>query len=183
MKKLLLIGDSVRMNYQPAVVRRLNGIVQICAPQDNARFARYTLWYIREWLGTYGTPDIVHFNNGMWDVYRHEKNGEIFTGDIKDYMTSIEKIYNLIAATGAKIIFATTTPVRDDNPNAKNSDIDRYNAAALSILAHKPVIINDLNLLLRHNTQKYICDDLMHLSQDGIELCGEKISETVKSLL
>ncbi len=183
MKKLLLLGDSIRMNYQPSVVRHLNGKVQICAPQDNARFARYTLWYIREWLGTYGTPDIVHWNNGMWDIYRHDTDGDVFTTDIKDYMLSIEKIYDLISGCGAKVVFATTTAVRENNPHAKNVDIDRYNAAALSILAHKDVFINDLNSLVRKDTEKYVCDDLMHLSPAGIELCGNRVAQVVESFL
>ena len=182
MKKLLLIGDSVRMNYQPGVVKQLNNIVSVSAPQDSARFAKYTLWYIREWLGTYGTPDIIHWNNGMWDVYRFEGETTPFS-KLEEYIESISKIYEIMKQSGAKIIFATTTPVAENNINAKNDEIDLYNKAALSVLSGKDIVINDLNALLRGNTDKYICDDLMHLSQEGISLCGSAIGDIVKKLL
>jgi hypothetical protein len=133
------------MNYQPAVVKNLNNIVSVTAPQDSARFAKYTLWYIREWLGTYGTPDIIHWNNGMWDIYRHEGETEPFTR-ITEYRETILKIYEIMKKSGAKIIFATTTPVDESNLNAKNADIDLYNKAALEVLSDKDIICSFLNM-------------------------------------
>ena len=49
MKKLLLIGDSIRMNYDKYVAQALEGQVQVFTPYENCRFAAYTYYAIGDW--------------------------------------------------------------------------------------------------------------------------------------
>ncbi|MDF2717420.1 MAG: hydrolase family protein [Paenibacillus sp.] len=44
MKKVLLLGDSIRMGYEPLVRAQLAEVAHVVAPAENGRFAKHTLW-------------------------------------------------------------------------------------------------------------------------------------------
>ena len=67
LKKVLLLGDSIRMSYQPFVSELLNGKAEVVGPADNCQFTLYTLSSIDRWINNLGQPDIVHWNNGIHD--------------------------------------------------------------------------------------------------------------------
>ena len=50
MKKILLLGDSIRLNYMPMVCKNLYGRAEVYGPEDNCRYAKYTLWCLSDWL-------------------------------------------------------------------------------------------------------------------------------------
>ena len=69
MTKILLLGDSIRENYQEKVKELLFGDnCEIFHPDENCRFSRYTLNSLKFWLPMCPNPDIVHWNNGLWDT-------------------------------------------------------------------------------------------------------------------
>lgn len=51
MKRILLLGDSIRQNYQSYVKENLAGIAEVFYPNENGRFGYYTLRYLHEWIG------------------------------------------------------------------------------------------------------------------------------------
>ena len=75
-----------------------------------------------------GTPDIVHWNNGLWDVHREAPRGELLT-PIIDYVTNLKRIAHEPQRTDAHIVFATTTPVHPESEGRSNEEIDAYNQA------------------------------------------------------
>jgi len=182
MTKILLVGDSIRLSYMPRVKELLDGKAIVWGPEDNSRFVKYTLWYIAEWMGHFGRPDIIHWNNGIWDVYRQNDEMGIFTS-LDDYMSDIRRLYAEMKKSGARIIFATTTPVGDAFRHISNEDIDRYNAAVLEFLKPEHVPINDLNRLIRQDKAGLLGKDMMHLSPDGIELAARQTASLLESLL
>lgn len=181
MKKILLIGDSIRMSYQQLVSEKLKGIAEVVGPQDNCRFAKYTLWYIQEWLATFGKPDIIHWNNGIWDVFFLNKEMGIFT-PVDEYKIYIKRVLEELRRTGAKkIIWATTTPVREGAP-CKNSDIDLYNAEANKIMKVENIDINDLNKIIKEK-DGYIAEDNFHLSPEGMNVCAQACVDFLKKYI
>ena len=50
MKQVLLLGDSIRMQYQPVVGKKLADIAEVSGPEDNGRWSGYTLNSLRFWL-------------------------------------------------------------------------------------------------------------------------------------
>ena len=48
MKKVVLIGDSIRKGYQPKVQEKLNGEVEVWGPQDNCRHSLWALDHFPE---------------------------------------------------------------------------------------------------------------------------------------
>ena len=182
MTKILLVGDSIRLSYMPRVKELLNDKAIVWGPEDNARFAKYTLWYIAEWMGHFGKPDIIHWNNGIWDVYRQNDEMGLFTS-LDDYMADMKRIYAEMKKSGAKILFATTTPVNDAFSKVSNEDVNRYNAAVLEFLKPENIPINDLNRLIGQDKFNLIAEDLLHLSPKGIELAAQQTAELLESFL
>ena len=68
MTKVSLIGDSVRLQYQPAVEKLLGAEYAVYGPNDNCRFAKYTLRGLFDWAEAMSGSRIAHWNNGMWDI-------------------------------------------------------------------------------------------------------------------
>ena len=48
MKKIILIGDSIRLGYDKYVKDALEGVAEVYYPNDSARFSEYTLRYLSE---------------------------------------------------------------------------------------------------------------------------------------
>ena len=71
MKKIMLIGDSIRMGYDEYVKNALQGVAEVYYPGENCRFAEYVLRYAHEWkseLKLDDSVDLVHWNAGLWDA-------------------------------------------------------------------------------------------------------------------
>ncbi len=181
MKKILLLGDSIRLNYAPYVYRKLGDKAEIVWPEDNCRFAKYTLHELPGWLKTYGTPDIVHWNNGLWDL--HHYNGREPLTDLTEYVRDLEKVANILKATGAQVIFATCTTASPQNPEWNNEEVSTYNAAAVRLMERLSIPVNNLHSVTKGHEDLCICDDLIHLTPQGIKLVGEKVVETLEKLI
>lgn len=189
MKNVVLIGDSIRLNYQHVVVRELKNIADVSYTADNNRFAKYTLAYLGDMLAQHGDADVVHWNNGIWDCMRFTPNTEPLT-PLSEYLADMCRIFDEISyyCPKAQIVFATTTPILpydDSDPTRQifNRDIDRYNAAVTPILRARGAVINDLGSLLSCAPQRYISDDRIHLSDAGKEASGVQSANIIRALL
>ena len=181
MKKVLLLGDSIRLNYAPYVYRNLSNKAEILSPEDNGRFAKYTLHELPGWLKTFGNPDIIHFNNGLWDL--HHFNGQEPLTPLADYLADLTRIIKLLKDTNAQLIFATCTPVRKENPEWSNGEIVIYNSQAVKLMKEHQIPINDLHTLLSGEEETYIAEDLIHLNRLGIKKAGEQVVKTIEQWL
>ena len=50
MKKLILLGDSIRMGYQREVEEILRDRMEVFGPNENGRWSGYTLNSLRFWM-------------------------------------------------------------------------------------------------------------------------------------
>lgn len=185
---LLLIGDSIRMFYSSCLKKELGQDYNVFEPEENCRFAAYTLNSLRHWLPNFPTPDIIHWNNGLWDTAVIYKEDGCFT-PIDVYLDNMQKILRELKKTGAKIIFATSTPVSDKKkflpgpmpPAGFNEDIMRYNDAVVNAFANEGVIINDLFSLIYEDREKYISDDMIHPNEEGRIVLTKAVADAVRS--
>lgn len=180
MKKVVLIGDSIRMiGYGNPVAERLSDAFEVWQPDDNCRFAKYTLRGLWDWQEGIRGADVIHWNNGLWDVCALFGDGE-FT-PIDEYVEIMLRLARLFIQRAKTVIFATTTPVRPENPHNKNETIEAYNAALVPKLRELGVVINDLYTPLSEDVYKFISDDLIHLSEDGIALAADMVEAVIRS--
>ena len=123
---------------------------------------------------------IVHWNNGLWDLSDLFDDGELFSSK-EEYVHNMLRIADQLLKKHEIVIFATTTPVNDRHSFIKNEDIVAYNQALIPHLVERGVFINDLHSLLVGDVDRYICDDLIHLSQEGIDLCARAVAEVIRA--
>jgi lysophospholipase L1-like esterase len=92
------------------------------------------------------------------------------------------RIARLLKKRAKTVIFATTTPVRCDNPHNKNEYIAAYNENIVPRLMEMGVVINDLYTPLSKDIDAYIReDDKIHLSDAGIKLAAEMVENIIRS--
>ena len=179
MKKVVLIGDSIRLiGYGNPVAKRLENEFEVWQPDDNCRFAQYTLRGLWDWQDGINGADIIHWNNGLWDVCCLFGDGE-FT-PIDEYVEIMLRLARLFKERASTVIFATTTPVRPENLHNKNETIAEYNKALVPKLEEMGIVINDLYTPLAKDLYKYICDDMIHLSEDGISVASDMVEAVIR---
>ena len=180
MKKVVLIGDSIRqIGYGAPVAERLSDEFEVWQPADNCRFAKYTLRGLWDWKDGIRGVDIIHWNNGLWDVSDLFGDGE-FT-PIDEYVDIMLRLARLFLQRARVVIFATTTPVRPENPHNKNETIGAYNEALIPKLRELGVVINDLYTPLAEDVYRFISDDLIHLSDEGISLAAGLVESVIRT--
>ncbi|MCR5484925.1 MAG: SGNH/GDSL hydrolase family protein [Clostridiales bacterium] len=182
MKKVLLIGDSIRLSYDHRVRELLKDEAEVWGPDDNCRFTKYTLWEINGWIGHFGKPDIIHWNNGIWDTFKIADDIDPFT-PLDEYLYNLEKIYGIMKRSGAKILFALTTPVRRQLLSDNIEKIRRYNEAASGLMKKLGVPVNDLYSLISSDIDGYIGDDCLHLNEKGVEAAARQTADFIRGYL
>ena len=183
---VILIGDSIRMFYEKEVQKVIGDGYQVFSPKENCRFSAYVLNSLRFWLNEFPTPDIIHFNAGLWDTAIIYKEDGCFT-PLDTYVDYMKKILRVLRSTGATVLFATTTPVSDEKykfdgpmpPAHRNEDIIRYNKAVMEAYAGEEVIINDLHALMYPERESLLRDDMIHPNDDGVQILGQAVAKAI----
>ena len=180
MIKVTLLGDSIRMiGYGPEVPGLLGEDFEVYQPDENCRFAKHTLRGMFDWEKDMSGSRIVHWNNGLWDICNIFGDG-LFTSE-SEYVETMLRIADILLKRHDKVIFATTTPVTDQNPYNRNSDIERYNDLIVPLLKEKGIVINDLYRLVASDIDRYIRkDDNIHLTDEGIRVCARQVADAIK---
>lgn len=180
MIKVTLLGDSIRaIGYGKMVPELLGSDFEVFQPEDNCRFAKYTLRGIFDWKEQMEGTNIVHWNNGLWDICNLFGDGAFSSEE--EYISNILRITDILLNKYDKVIFATTTPVRPENQHDSNKLIERYNQIIVPKLREKGVIINDLHNLVSTDVYRYISQDTIHLTDEGIKLCAEQVAMIIKN--
>jgi lysophospholipase L1-like esterase len=190
MKKVILLGDSIRAGYCRVVRAELEGKAEVIfAEGDNGRFTVYTLWQLGNLLKQHGKVDVIHFNNGYWDMETLPFTGEKVL-PIDEYTYYLKRIIKLARAAGARVIFATTTPLPADSNAEDNTgtgakfslekdSVIAYNNAALKVMEEENVPVNDLYALAKQDARYYKCEDNLHHTVEGNKVLGKAVADIV----
>lgn len=191
-KRVLLLGDSISIGYTPFVQKMLEGEMTVLRPTrngkpENCSGTTYGVANIDRWLQIDGGKwDVIHFNWGLHDLKHVKPDGK--TSDlatdppqatVEVYEKNLREIVAKLKATGAKLIFATTTPVPEGAMKVYRSDADavRYNEAALRVMNDHRVALNDLYAFAKPQlAQIQIQPANVHFTPKGSEaLAGEVV--------
>jgi lysophospholipase L1-like esterase len=183
--RVLLLGDSIRMSYQPDVAALLGADAEVVGPPENGQFTAHTRAMLERWLADLGTPNVVHWNNGLHDVGHNPARTPV-QYDLETYIANLKAILARLRATGATIIFATSTPVHAQRPFTtddwawRNDEIDAFNAAAVDLMQRAGVPVNDLHGVIAADVDRYLADDMLHLSDAGRQACARAAAAAVR---
>jgi len=186
--KILLIGDSIRLGYDALVKEAYRNQAQVLFPDDNCRFSTYVLRNLHEWAQGLGcTEDLacIHWNVGAWDTLTLFDDGPLVP--LSAYEECMERICKRIDLLfpSAKKIFATTTPMAEhlfDNPKVMmryNSDIEKFNDIAISVVKKYGHEINDLYALMSCQKEDYHSDTSHYYTKTGAQIITKKVCNEI----
>ena len=151
--RVLVVGDSISMNYHDAAAGALKGIANYHRIEDNCWSTLRGVAFMQYWLGDTTRKglgwDVIHFNSGLHDMKQQTLGGDYAVG-LDAYKKNLRKEIEIMKKTGATLIWCSTTPVPNDLGStryafrSKGAEKD-FNRAALEVLGDYPEIqINDL---------------------------------------
>jgi acyl-CoA thioesterase-1 len=189
---VLIIGDSISIGYAGLVRARLQGKANVIHNPGNAQGTTWGLANLQEWLGD-TKWDVIHFNWGLHDLKHVTEAGtsensndpnDPQQADLATYAANMEILVKQLKATGAKLIFSTTTPYPDGvKPYRLPEDAAKYNAAALEIMKANNIQVNDLYSLVSPKLETLQKPRNVHFKQEGSEVLAEQVAAVIQAAL
>jgi hypothetical protein len=156
--RVLIIGDFVHQQAVQGVQKDLKGKADVHYPRLDPGIvvsSSSVLEYFDQFVGE-GDWDVIHFNVGLGDlIYRAPwmKALRVFprhAGGIRNtppeqYKKNLHELVRRLKATNAKLIWASTTPIRHSAADVfeKGSEIE-YNAIAAKVMKEHGIPTNDM---------------------------------------
>jgi lysophospholipase L1-like esterase len=171
--RVLLIGDSVSRGYTQAVRKAFVGKVNVHRAPANCGPTATGIKKMDVWLGD-GKWDVIHFNFGIHDR----------ATPISNYTQRLEQLIERMKKTGAKLIWASTTPIPDD-PSKKQTaaSIVERNKAAAELMKKHGVTIDDLFAAITPHVAEMQNPQDVHFNAKGYDVLGETVAEAIESQL
>jgi lysophospholipase L1-like esterase len=194
MKRVVLIGDSIRMGYQDTVRAELGSAAEVWSPSENGGHTVNVLIYLNEWV-LKRQPDIVHINCGLHDLKTLARDDRENLIPVAEYKRNVGRILRLIQTyTRARIIWAATTPVHEERIKKTRTapgdfrryeaDVVAYNEAAREEAKAKGVPLNDLYAkVMAAGRDESLTADGVHFTKDAYTMLGKAAAEAIRPLL
>jgi len=148
--RVLLIGDSISIGYTLDTRAALKGRANVHRIPANGGPTTRGLAELDKWLGK-GKWDVIHFNWGLHDLKYISAKGGLTSPDKgkqqvppEQYEKNLIELVRRLHKTGAKLIFATTTPVPKGAGGRVPGDAKKYNRIALNVMRSYNVPVDDL---------------------------------------
>ncbi|MCC6344773.1 MAG: SGNH/GDSL hydrolase family protein [Bryobacterales bacterium] len=180
--RVLIIGDSISIGYTLPVREMLQGRANVHRIPANAATTRVTLDHINEWLGD-GKWDVIHCNWGLHDLKIMDDGGH--QTPLEDYGKNLEELVARMEKTGAKIIYATTTPVPEGkvNPPRHPADVPRYNAVAARVMKRHHIPIDDLYTAILPKLATLQQPVNVHYTPEGYQFLARPVADSILAAL
>jgi len=180
--RVLLIGDSISMGYTLPVRKLLEGKANVHRIPANGGPTKTGIANIEKWLGS-GKWDVIHFNWGIHDLkFMPDGKRQV---EPADYEKNLRELVAKMKVTGAKLIWATITPIPDGElqPGRRFGDEAEYNAIARKIMEANGVRINDLNAYMTPQLAKLQKPRDVHYTDEGSAFLAKKVAAEIETVL
>jgi hypothetical protein len=176
--RVLLIGDSISIGYTLTVRKLLDGKANVHRIPTNGGPTSNGTANLAKWLGD-GKWDVIHFNFGLHDLKLMD--GGKRQVEVEDYEKNLRTLVAAMKKTGAKLIFATTTPVPEGklNPPRSFGDVATYNQIALKVMKDEGVAIDDLNAAVTPDLAKLQRAHDVHYNAEGYETLAQTVAKAI----
>ena len=196
--KILIIGDSISGGYFPFVKKNLIGKAKVFQPTYIDKKGKTkgccggTSQGVKEIENFLSNKkwDIIHFNFGLHDIKHIDpvsgKNSKNLShphqASPEEYERNLIEIIKKLKRTGAKLIFATTTPYPDKlGKQMRSPGMPKiYNKVALHIMYENEIKINDLYNLVLPRINEFQKTNNVHFNEEGSEFLAGHV---IKSIL
>ncbi|MEM7231398.1 MAG: sialate O-acetylesterase [Planctomycetota bacterium] len=156
--RVLILGDGVYREPARNAASILKGRVEIVwrsIEPGEIRSSETALKSVDRWLGD-ETWDLIHFNFGLGDLLHRAPGlrafrvlpkpvGGVRATSPKQYEQNLTRLVARLKKTGAKLVWASTTPIRHSSTKVfeLKSEIE-YNAIAAKVMTAHGVPVNDM---------------------------------------
>ncbi|MSU51167.1 MAG: SGNH/GDSL hydrolase family protein [Opitutus sp.] len=187
--RVLLLGDSISIAYHLAVRGQLQGRANVHRPAENCADSAHGIKSLDSWLGA-GKWDVIHFNFGLHDVkyldaagqyVRPDKGKQVASPAV--YEANLRTIVARLRKTGAKLIFATTTPVPAQSRGRVENDEVRYNAVAVRVMRELGVAVDDLHAFVKPRQAQLQRPSNVHFTDEGSARLAEVVVASIAPVL
>ncbi len=169
--RVLLIGDSISNGYTTEVQKLLNGKANVHRAPANCGSTDSCLRLLPGWLGA-RKWDVIHFNFGIHD---RAKTPEA-------YKANLEKVVAELKKTGAKLVFATTTPFKDKDGKLTDTAA-KFNAVAKEVMKAQGIPVDDLFSVIEPDFDKLVNKDGVHYQPEGSKRLGKQVASVLQEEL
>ncbi len=198
---VLLLGDSISIGYTRAVRELLRGKANVFRPinangtAENCSDTGKGLTELDRWLAIQPRWAVIHFNWGLHDLKHMKPNAPKPTTSadpndpplrsLQEYRANLAGIVARLQKTGARLIFATTTPVPAGavNPFRAPEDPPRYNATAMELMNSQAVRINDLFAAVQPRLAELQLPRNVHFTDQGSATLAERVAAAITTEL
>ncbi|OYV05541.1 MAG: hypothetical protein CFE26_11065 [Verrucomicrobiales bacterium VVV1] len=156
--RVLILGDVIYQEPVASLAKEFKGRAEVVRGDLKSGEGLSTttaLAGLDTLLGT-GKWDLIHFNFGLGDLIHRAPgmksfrvmpidSGGVRTTDPKLYESNLRELVKRLKATGAKLVWASTTPIRASATNVfrLGSEIE-YNEIAAKVMTEAQIPINDM---------------------------------------
>lgn len=182
--RVLLIGDSISAGYSATVRAQLKGIANVHLIPDNGGATDRGLLMLDDWLGR-GRWDVIHFNFGLHDIKLDDADRTRTTPDA--YRNNLHELVRRLRATGARLVFATSTPVpgklKTTGPRRRTADVAAFNVVAQEVMTAEKIPVNDLYAVALPRVGEIQLPIDVHYRPEGYRILGEVVAEAIRAQL
>ena len=170
--RVLLIGDSICNGYNKEVCQELAGTAYVTFFATSkcvcdASYLRSLAFFLEE-----ADYAVVHFNNGLHSL----------SSDRQDWETCLRAAVKLIKekGKGAKIIWASSTPLKDPKLTEKAQEL---NVIAARVMADEGVPTDDLFALMNPLDRESNWSDTFHFKNEAKKMQAKAVGDSVRNAL
>jgi acyl-CoA thioesterase-1 len=180
--RVLLIGDSISMGYTTPVRKLLEGKANVHRIPQNGGPTKNGIANIDKWLGD-GKWDVIHFNWGIHDLKIMEDGKRQV--EPADYEKNLRELVAKLKATGAKLIWATTTAIPEGQltPVRKFGQVKEYNEIAAKVMKENGIAIDDLNAHMAPEFDRLHNPNDLHYGKEGYEFLAKQVAAEIEKAL
>jgi acyl-CoA thioesterase-1 len=180
--RVLLIGDSISIGYTLPTRELLKSKANVHRIPTNGGPTINGTANIDKWLGD-GKWDVIHFNWGLHDVKKDAAGKHQVS--IEDYEKNLRQLVERMKKTGAKLIWASTTPVPEGKlaPLRTPGDEVRFNAVAKKVMDENGVAINDLYAFAAPRLKEIQRPANVHFTNPGSEALAKQVAAAIEAAL
>lgn len=187
--RILIIGDSISIGYTREVRRRLAGRANVHRPPDNCGPTIFGLEQLDGWLGS-GRWDVIYFNFGLHDLKFMDANGTYIVPGPTDrplaspaeYAGNLRQLVARLKPTGARLVFANTTPVPDGTVGRVAGSEQAYNTAAEQVMREAGVPVVDLHAFVVARPGLQLPNNV-HFTPQGCEALADHVAASLAAVL
>ncbi len=170
--RVLLVGDSICNAYSGAVCQELAGTANVTFFATSKCVCDKS--YLRSLAFFLDESDyaVVHFNNGLHSL----------DSDRQDWETCLRAAIKLIKARGkgAKIVWASSTPLKDPKLTEKAKEL---NAIAARVMSEEGVPTDDLFALMDPLDREANWSDTFHFKGEAQKAQAKSVGDCVRKAL